>query len=173
MISPALDVLSGISDENPQLADYLQSDRCAIDLEVSSRKRLFEELANIASSNCFSGEVQLMLPLTADCVLDTLKQRERLGSTAIGNGIVLPHGRIAGLPQPIISVIRLKTPIDYDAPDQIPVWLAVCLLVPENANQAHLDLLAELANCLNDETFVKAIREAQTGQQIQQLFSSA
>ena len=113
-----------------------------------------------------------MVPLTAECVCETLNQRERLGSTGIGHGIVLPHGRIQHLSEPMISIVRLKSPIGYDVPDQIQVWLAVCLLVPENANEAHLNLLAELASLLNNEEFVSALKEAKTCLEILRLFSN-
>jgi len=173
MSSPALNAPTMPSGPNPILADYLHVNRIAIDLDVSSRKRLFEEIADITSSNHSPGETQLMLPLTAECVCETLNQRERLGSTGIGHGIVLPHGRIKDLPEPVISVVRLKSPIEYDVPDQIQVWLAVCLLVPVDANEAHLNLLAELARLLNSEEFVSALKEAKTCPEIMRLFSSA
>ena len=155
------------------LVDYLHVNRIAIDLDVSSRKRLFEEIADITSSSSHSPDkAQLMLPLTAECVCETLNQRERLGSTGIGHGIVLPHGRIKDLPEPVISVIRLKSPIEYDVPDQIQGWLAVWLLVPENTNETHLNLLADLATLLNNEEFVSALQEAKTCLEIMHLFSN-
>lgn len=172
MSSPALDTLSGFSGQDPILVDYLHVNRIAIDLDVSSRKRLFEKIADITSSSHSPGEAQLMVPLTAECVCETLNQRERLGSTGIGHGIVLPHGRIQHLSEPMISIVRLKSPIGYDVPDQIQVWLAVCLLVPENANEAHLNLLAELASLLNNEEFVSALKEAKTCLEILRLFSN-
>ncbi|MCY4227539.1 MAG: PTS sugar transporter subunit IIA [Gammaproteobacteria bacterium] len=173
MSSPALDTLSRFSGQNPMLLDYLHVNRIEIDLDVTSRKRLFEEIADIASRNHSPGEAQLMLPLTSECVCETLNQRERLGSTGIGHGIMLPHGRIKDLPEPIISVVRLKSPIEYDVPDQVQIWLAVCLLVPENANEAHLNLLAELAALLNNAEFVSALKETETSFEIMRLFSSA
>ncbi len=152
------------------LVDYLHASRISIDLEVSSRKRLFEEIAELTCRNRHPSEAHLTLPLTTECICETLNKRERLGSTGIGNGIVLPHGRINDLPEPIISIVRLKSPIEYDVPDQIPVWLAVSLLVPEDANEAHLNLLADLASHLDNETFILALKNAETCVDIMQLF---
>ncbi len=170
MNSSALNVRDEFSVQNTMLVDYLHANRISIDLEVSSRKRLFEEIAELTCRNRHPSEAHLALPLTAECVCETLNKRERLGSTGIGNGIVLPHGRIHDLPEPIISIARLKSPIEYDAPDAIPVWLAVSLLVPEDANETHLNLLADLAEHLNNKTFVAALQEAETSAEIMQLF---
>lgn len=173
MTSPALDARIQPHDNNPRLTDYLHTSLISIELEVSSRKRLFEEIANVVSKDSLPQEAHLMVPLTAKCVLDTLNERERLGSTGIGHGIILPHGRLEHLTEPVILVVRLKTPIECDVPDAVPVWLAVCLLVPKNAHEAHLNLLSQLAKHLNDDAFVSAVKEAKTSDEIMRLFSCA
>ncbi|MYD77009.1 MAG: PTS sugar transporter subunit IIA [Gammaproteobacteria bacterium] len=160
-------------DGSPRPMDYLDPAHVVVDLDVSSRKRLFEEIARVVTENGSGTEIQAMLPLTPERVFETLHERERLGSTGIGKGIGLPHGRLKNLSEPIIAMVRLESPIEYAAPDCEPVWFIVCLLVPEDANEVHLNLLAELAKRLDDSGFVSLIREAKTSDEIMQLFSGA
>jgi len=80
----------------------------------------------------------------------SLIAREQLGSTGLGLGVAIPHGRMRGLKRAVAAVVRLSHPIAFDAPDGRPVALLVALLVPENATQEHLELLSELAQMLSD-----------------------
>jgi PTS system nitrogen regulatory IIA component len=80
----------------------------------------------------------------------SLAAREQLGSTGLGQGVAIPHGRIRGIKQAIAAVVRLAQPVNFDAPDGRPVGLLVALLVPENATQEHLEVLSELAQMLSD-----------------------
>jgi PTS system nitrogen regulatory IIA component len=81
----------------------------------------------------------------------SLADREAMGSTGLGQGVAIPHGRLRGLKQAVAAVIRLAQPIDFDAPDGRPVGLLVALLVPEHASQEHLEILSELAQMLSDK----------------------
>ena len=83
-------------------------------------------------------------------ILASLAARETLGSTGLGQGVAIPHGRIRGLKQALAAVVRLVEPVAFDAPDGRPVALLVALLVPEHATQEHLELLSELAQMLSD-----------------------
>lgn len=141
---------------------FLSEDRIILDLSTTSRKRLFEHIAHVSSGN--------LDKISEDCVFKTITERERLGSTGLGKGIAVPHGRIESLEQPVISIIRLKQPIDYDAPDGRPVWLVVGLLVPAEANETHLKLLSMLAGCFQDSKFVEALKNCQTPDQVSELF---
>jgi len=80
----------------------------------------------------------------------SLIAREQLGSTGLGLGVAIPHGRMRGLKRAVVAVVRLSHPVAFDAPDGRPVGLLVALLVPENATQEHLELLSELAQMLSD-----------------------
>ncbi|SPE25699.1 Nitrogen regulatory protein (Includes: Phosphotransferase enzyme IIA component) [Burkholderiales bacterium] len=80
----------------------------------------------------------------------SLAAREKLGSTGLGLGVAIPHGRVRGLKQAMAAIIRLAVPVDFEAPDGRPVGLLVALLVPENATQEHLEVLSELAQMLSD-----------------------
>jgi PTS system nitrogen regulatory IIA component len=80
----------------------------------------------------------------------SLADREAMGSTGLGQGVAIPHGRMRGIKQAIAAVIRLARPVEFDAPDGRPVGLLVALLVPEHASQEHLEILSELAQMLSD-----------------------
>jgi len=93
-------------------------------------------------------------------VFDSLFARERLGSTGLGQGVAIPHGRIKGLKEAVAAFVRVAEPIPFDAPDGQPVSVMIFLLVPEQASQAHLDLLSELAQMLSDKAFRQSLLEA-------------
>ena len=88
--------------------------------------------------------------IKADLVVEFLNAREALGSTALGAGVAIPHGRVKGLKQPIAAFIRLKNPIDFAAPDGEAVSILIFLLVPEKATQEHLEILSSIAQLLSD-----------------------
>ncbi len=157
----------------PAIGDFLDDRRVVIDLDVSSRKRLFEQMAKLLASpgdgdggdggdggGGDDGGADGNDGPDLDTVLHILTKREKLGCTGIGNGIALPHGRIEGLAEPLMAVARLKHAINYDAPDGVPVWLAVCLLAPVEANETHLRLLAALAARFSARGFPERLRQA-------------
>jgi nitrogen PTS system EIIA component len=120
-------------------------------LEIASKKRLFEEVGFL---------FERTVGLTRAIVTESLFARERLGSTGLGCGVAIPHGRIKGLKEPQLAVLQIKTPIGFDAADGLPVDLLFVLLVPENASQKHLDLLAQIAEVLGDEPKREALKTA-------------
>jgi len=92
-------------------------------------------------------------------VFESLFARERLGSTGLGQGVAIPHGRIKGLKDALGAFVRLAQPVPFDAPDGKPVSLVFALLVPEQATEKHLEILSELAQMFSD----RALREALAG----------
>ena len=139
------------------LAGLLSTRRLRLNVTASSKKRMLEELAGLLSHN--------RSDLHRDTVFQVLNERERLGSTGIGDGIALPHGRLNGLTEPLAAVIRLRQALDFDAVDDGPVKLIVGLLVPANATEQHLDILANLAETFSKGEQRRAIlraRDAQT-----------
>ena len=110
-------------------------------MEVTSKKRAFEE-AGLLFENLHGFSRAL--------VTDSLFSRERLGSTGLGHGVAIPHGRIKGLKAPLAAVFQLAQPIGFDAPDDLAVKLLIFLLVPEAATQKHLEILSEIAELLSD-----------------------
>lgn len=119
--------------------------------EASSKKRLFEEIGFLFEQT---------MGISHLTVTSSLLARERLGSTGLGYGVAIPHGRIKGLKEPQLAVFQLRTPIGFDAMDGAPIKLVFALLVPENATQKHLDLLAEIAGLLGDEATRNAFKSA-------------
>lgn len=124
-----------------RLAAILPASNVLIDIEAGSKKRVFEQ-AGLLFENQHT--------IARSTVTDNLFARERLGSTGLGHGVAIPHGRIKGLKNPLGALLRLRQPIAFDAPDEAPVNLLIFLLVPEAATQRHLEILSEIAEMLSD-----------------------
>ena len=124
-----------------RLASILTPAQVLAQVEVTSKKRAFEE-AGLLFENLHG--------LSRALVTDSLFSRERLGSTGLGHGVAIPHGRIKGLKAPMAAVFQLANPIGFDAPDDQSVGLLIFLLVPEAATQKHLEILSEIAELLSD-----------------------
>ena len=146
------------------LKDILSIERIEMACQLSSKKRLMEKIATLL----LQGRPQL----DRKTVLHTLIERERLGSTGIGRGVALPHGRINGLDEVIGAVVGLEKPLDYDALDNEPVKLAFGLLVPAEANERHLKILAHLARLFNDETLRNTMFTTQSSTEAFQLLTN-
>lgn len=145
------------------IAELLPAENVVIDLEASSKKRVFEQAGLLFENNQGIGRSK---------VFDSLFARERLGSTGLGQGIAIPHGRIKGLTKPAGAFLRLNTPVAFDAPDGQPVNMLFVLLVPEQANDHHLQLLSELAQMFSDSAFRTRLLAASDAATIQALFSN-
>lgn len=130
------------------IGEILPLSHIELDMEVSSKKRLFEELGRIMANESED--------LTAAEIFDCLFARERLGTTGLGQGVAIPHGRHAKIQSPMGAFVRLKEAIEFDAPDDKPVSLVFVLLVPETATSEHLEILSHLAERFSD----KAVRTA-------------
>lgn len=135
------------------LQSLLNPSHVLLGFEVTSKKRLFEEIGFLFERTA---------KLNRSTVTESLFARERLGSTGLGFGVAIPHGRIKGLKEPQMAILQLKSPIGFDAADAAPVELVFALLVPENATQKHLDLLAAIAEVLGDEAKREALKAARS-----------
>ena len=133
------------------IAKLLPADHILLDLEAGSKKRVFEH-AGIVFENT--------LGIARATVFDSLFARERLGSTGLGQGIAIPHGRIKGLKHAAGALLRLTQPVPFDAPDGRPVNLLFVLLVPEQATEEHLQILSEIAERFSDPAFRDALLAA-------------
>ncbi|UAA38467.1 PTS IIA-like nitrogen regulatory protein PtsN [Paraneptunicella aestuarii] len=122
----------------------------------SSKKRILELLSLLAAD--VSDEID------SEEVLTSLLSRERMGSTGIGHGIALPHGRLPGLLKPIALIITCQDGIEFDAIDNQPVDIFFAILVPENDTTDHLKILSAIANKLNDRDIVRKLRKAESEQ---------
>ena len=127
-------------------------------MEAGSKKKALEHLSAILSESSLS--------VPAEQIFDHLIARERLGSTGLGAGVALPHSRLANIDQPLGALITLSTPVDFDSPDDLPVDIIFCLVVPDTADEEHLQLLAELAELFTADDMCNQIRQANDASEI-------
>ena len=123
------------------LLDLFTPDCIALHSPAKNRSEAFSLAGSLFSQR---------LNLNADLIISFLNAREDLGSTALGAGVAIPHGRVKGLKDPVAALVRLNTPIDFAAPDGLPVSVLIFLLVPEKATQQHLEILSSIAQLLSD-----------------------
>ena len=123
------------------IAKLLPPSNILLELDVTSKKRLFEQAGLLFENN---------QGMARSVVFESLFARERLGSTGLGQGVAIPHGRIKGLKEAVGAFVRLAAPVPFDAPDGKPVDLVFFLLVPEQATERHLQILSELAQLFSD-----------------------
>lgn len=135
-----------------QIADLLSVERVAHSTTAASKKRVLEQLSDLIASGQSS--------LSQSEIFDSLISRERLGSTGLGHGVAIPHGRVPNSEQTLGAFIKLDQGIDFDAIDGEPVDLLFALLVPEHSTEEHLQLLAQLARMFSDEQLRKDLHEA-------------
>lgn len=134
-----------------------------LDLPATSKKRAFEHAGLLFENN--QGVARMS-------VFHSLLARERLGSTALGHDVAIPHGRLKDLREPHAAFIRLANPIRFDANDGRTARLLFFLLMPEAATQTHLDLLAGIARLLSDSQVRQTLAQSTDPQQIHQLILS-
>jgi PTS system nitrogen regulatory IIA component len=145
------------------IAKLLPAANVVLDLQASSKKRLFEQ-AGLLFENQHG--------IARSAVFDSLFARERLGSTGLGHGVAIPHGRIKALKEALCAFVRLAQPIPFDAPDGNPVSLAFILLVPEQATEKHLQMLSELAQMFSDKALREEMARAPDAAALHQLISA-
>lgn len=133
-----------------------------LDTESTSKKRVFER-AGILFEN--------QLQIARSQVFESLFARERLGSTGLGQGVAIPHGRVKGLRDASGAFFKMRTPVAFDAPDGLPVSLIFVLLVPERATDLHLQLLGELAQMFSDKAFRERLQGADDPAELHRLFA--
>jgi nitrogen PTS system EIIA component len=144
------------------ISQLLPLSNVIVDLDVASKKRVFEQ-AGLLFENT--------LHVAKNQVFDSLFAREKLGSTGLGQGVAIPHGRIKGLREAVAALVRMKEAIPFDAPDGQPVNIACILLVPEKATDKHLQILSELAQMFSDKQFRESILHCKDAAEIHQLIA--
>ena len=144
-----------------QIAGLLPAANILLDLDVASKKRVFEQVGLLFENN--EG-------IARTVVYDSLFAREKLGSTGLGQGVAIPHGRIKGLPEAIGAFVRTQAPIPFDSPDGRGVALIFVLLVPEHATDRHLQILSELAQMFSDKSQRELIATAKDALSLHQVF---
>lgn len=141
------------------LAELLTPQGILLDVRISSSKRLLEKIASLFSavSHTLLDERDLF---------EALCERERMGTTALGNGVAIPHARIDNLDDSRGVIIRLKKGLSFDAPDEQPVDLFIGLAVPKTCTDNHSQILYDLANHLKQAPFRAGLREAKSATQL-------
>jgi len=146
-----------------QISQLLPLENIVLDLEAGSKKRVFEHAGLVFENN---------QGIARSAVFDSLFSREKLGSTGLGRGIAIPHGRIKGLKAACGAFIRLVSPIPFDSPDGEPVSLLFVLLVPEQATEQHLQILSELAERFSDRSCRDALSSATDAEAVRRTFAT-
>jgi PTS system nitrogen regulatory IIA component len=146
-----------------QVSDILTRARVLHKVKGRSKKAILETLANLIASEAPE--------LTSAEVFNSLLTRERLGSTGLGHGVAIPHGRINHGRQPYGAFVRTEEGIDFDAIDNQPVDLFFALLVPVQATEEHLQILAQLAEMFSDEAFLERLRASRSSHEIFELLT--
>jgi len=140
------------------IQELISPRRVSLSLPATSKKRLLERLSTLLCEGAPDVDVQ--------AAFQSLIERERLGSTGIGEGVALPHGRLKGLTQAVGAFATLAQEMDYDALDRKPVRMAFALLVPEKATDEHLQILAQLARLFSDKRVRERLLEAKTPDEV-------
>ncbi|OGS78656.1 MAG: PTS sugar transporter subunit IIA [Gallionellales bacterium GWA2_55_18] len=143
------------------ISKILLPDNILLDTESTSKKRVFERVGLLFENN---------QQIARNQVFDSLFTREKLGSTGLGQGVAIPHGRIAKLRDATAAFVKTSHPIPFDAPDGQPVNLVFILLVPERATDLHLQILGELAQMFSDQQFRNRLFACEDGACLYQLF---
>ncbi len=145
------------------IGQILLPENVILDADSTSKKRVFERVGILFENTRQIARSQ---------VFDSLFAREKLGSTGLGHGVAIPHGRIKGLRDAAAAFIKTQTPIPFEAPDGQPVSLIFVLLVPERATDLHLQLLGELAQMFSDKTFREQLQTSDDPVAIHQMFAN-
>lgn len=146
-----------------QIAKLLPESNILLDVEATSKKRLFEQVGQLFEDREH---------IARSMVFESLFAREKLGSTGLGQGIAIPHGRIKGLDRTLAAFVRPRQPIAFDAPDGKPVAQVFVLLVPEQATEEHLQLLSELAGMFTERGFREQLAAASDPASLHRLFAT-
>ena len=141
---------------------FLSSDDIVVGLDVPDKGRVLEQAALMAARR---------VGINHPCVFRALSRREEIGSTAIGHGLAIPHARIAGISEPIVLILRTKSPIKFGAPDHQPVSILFVILVPEHAAEEHLQILGTASEMFSEREFRDRLNAATGAAAIKCLFS--
>lgn len=145
------------------ISKILPPENVILDTDSTSKKRVFERVGIL-----FENTQQI----ARSQVFDSLFAREKLGSTGLGQGVAIPHGRIKNMRDAVAAFVKSQAPIPFDAPDGQPVNLIFVLLVPERATDMHLQLLGELAQMFSDKSFREQLQASNDPAVIHQLFAN-
>lgn len=141
-----------------EIADLLSTEQIACDVEVHSKKRVLEVISSLLAAS--------RRGISPERIFDSLIGRERLGSTGLGHGVAIPHGRTTESDKAVGAFLRLQEPVDYDAIDNRPVDLVFALLVPMESTEDHLEILSKLARMFSNDRLCERLRAARDPQEM-------
>lgn len=144
------------------ISKILPLENILLDAESASKKRVFERVGLLFENS---------QKISRSQVFDSLFAREKLGSTGLGQGVAIPHGRIKNLRDAVAAFVKTEEPLPFDAPDGLPVNLIFVLLVPERATDLHLQLLGELAQMFSNASFRERLLDSSDPVAIHQMFA--
>ena len=145
------------------LNNFFSEESIIMDCQSKSKKNVLELISKIASSISITNK---------DIVFEKLYEREKLGTTAFGNGIAIPHARIDNLSEAKIIILKLETAIDFNSSDGEKVDLIISLLAPNNENEMHIKILSKIAEMLDDKIFREKIRNCSNKLEIKSVINS-
>ncbi|TYK67166.1 PTS IIA-like nitrogen regulatory protein PtsN [Colwellia echini] len=148
-----------------QLSEILTSSCTSCDVDVTSKKRILEKICQLAA--------QQVTEIDEDDLLTSLLDREKMGSTGIGNGIAIPHGRLPNASKAVAVLVTTEKAIDFDAIDNRDVDIFIALFVPEDSCQEHLDTLQNIAKLFSDKKIIKQVRKCNDDQSLYNLIQQA
>jgi PTS system nitrogen regulatory IIA component len=151
-----------------RIADLVIPERVRLEQGITSKKRALEVLGTLLADDAEPGA-----SLPANLAFEALSAREKLGSTGLGHGVAIPHGRMAEAHAARVAVLRLQEGVDFEAIDHEPVDILIGLIVPEAATGEHLELLAQLARALSQPANIAAIRRASDAQALHHAVAGA
>lgn len=146
------------------LQDILTPDCTFCAVSGSSKKRILDEICTVAAKKLKSHDTYELI--------ESLLNREKMGSTGIGNGIAIPHGRLSNTKKVIAILMTTEEPIDFDAIDNRPVDIFIALFVPEDSCQEHLTTLQSIAKIFSDKQICKQVRKCSSNQQLFELIQT-
>ena len=151
--------------ENFSLSHYLAKHRVLLLREISSKKRVFELLGETLAAD--------LEAVQAAQIYEGLIARERLGSTALGEGVAIPHCRLDDIEHILCAIIKVDHPVEFDAPDGAAVSIICALVVPTEATEEHLQMLAQLAEFLSKPANRENLRNCETEQELLDIFTDS
>ncbi|MEE9419879.1 MAG: PTS sugar transporter subunit IIA [Desulfatiglandaceae bacterium] len=148
-----------------KLSEIIEENNIVPELKAKDKRGLLEELAQVISAHEPSIDKRALVKV--------LVERERLGTTGIGDGVAIPHGKLKGVGRPIISFGRSKEGLDFESIDRQPVYLFFLLVAPDNSSGIHLEVLAKIAKILKSNAFRKRLMELGTKKELYQMIVQA
>ncbi len=146
-----------------RLIDLLEGQDIVLDAPISSKKRLFEEIARKLGGQ--AGE--------ARAIYDSLIQREKRGNTSLGNGVAIPHGQALGSPDTRVAMFRLRKGIDYESPDNIDVDTIIAMAFPRTGGAEHEEILQDAARMLRNHRIYRGLKNAKNSDEVLAILSNS